>query len=86
MNSNLGPVSSVCPVISWVLRVHGSSGHIPNSKNLKNKQGAGGGVLASSLMLKLVKEMGSVFPINFTGVYFHIPFLSVTSLIYEEGS
>ena len=74
MNSNLGPLSSVCPVISRILGAHGSSGYKPNSKNLQNKQGTGGGVLAGSSMLKLVKEMGSVFPINSTGVYFHIPF------------
>ena len=70
-------------VVSRILRVHGSSGHEPNSKNLQNKQGTGGGV-PSSLMLKLVKEIRSVLAVNSAGVFFHIPFLNVISLIYEE--
>ena len=61
-------------VVSHILRVHGSSGYEPNSKNLQNKQGTGDGVSADSPMFKLVKEIGSVLPVNSAGVYFHIPF------------
>ena len=53
-------------VVSQILRVYGSSGHEPNNKNLQNKQGTGGGVSIGSPMLKLVKEMGSVLPVNST--------------------
>ena len=73
-------------VVSRILRVHGSSRHEPNIKNLQNKQGTDNGVPAGSPMLKLVKEIGSVLTVSSAGVYFHILFLSVTSLIYEEGS
>ena len=48
-------------VVSHILRVHGSSGHEPNRKNLQNKQGTRGGVLVGSPMLKLVKEIESKF-------------------------
>ena len=51
-------------VVSQILRVHKSSGHEPNSKNLQNKQGTGGGVPADSPMLKLVKEIESILPVN----------------------
>ena len=61
-------------VISWILRVHRSSGHEPGSKNLQNKQGTDGGMPAGSPMLKLVKEIESVLNVNLAGVYFHIPF------------
>ena len=61
-------------VISRILKVHGLSGHEPNNKNLQNKQGTDGGVLAGSLTLKLVKEIENVLPINSAGVYFHIHF------------
>ena len=69
-------------VVSHILEVHGSSGHEPNSKNLQNKQGTRGGVLAGSPMLKLVKEIESEILQMYIFTY---PFLSVTSLIYEEG-
>ena len=61
-------------VVSRILRVHESSRHEPNSKNLQNKQGTDGGVSGGSPMLKLIKEMGSVLPVNSTGVYFHMHF------------
>ena len=72
-------------VVSWILRVHGSSEHEPNSKNLQNKQGTGNGVPTGSPMLKLVKEVESVLPINSQTYIFTYPFLNVASLIYEEG-
>ena len=61
-------------VVSRILRVHGSSGHEPESKNLQNKQGTGGGVSADSPMLKLVKKIESVLTISLIGVYFSRPF------------
>ena len=76
-------------VVSRILRVHGLLGHEPNSKNLQNKQGTGGGVSTDSLMLKLVKEIGSVLIVKSAGVYFHIlfsqrylPYLSRRMLIH----
>ena len=51
-------------VVSRILRVHGSSGHGPISKNLQNKQETDDGVPADSSILKLVKEIGSVLPVN----------------------
>ena len=75
-------------VVSWILRVSGSSGHEPGSKNLQNKQGIGGGVPVGSLMLKLVREIKSV-KMSVLQAYIYIfyiyPFFSITSLIYEEG-
>ena len=73
-------------VVSRILRVHGSSGHEPNSKNLQNKQGTDSGVPAGSSMLKLVKEVESVLLVNSPAYIFTYLFLSVASLIYEEGS
>ena len=73
-------------VVSRILRVHGSSRHKPNSKNLQNKQGTRGGVPAGSLMLKLVKEVESVLSVKSLAYIFTYIFLSVASLIYEEGS
>ena len=73
-------------VVSRILRVHRSSGHEPNSKNLQNKQRTGGGVLVGSPMLKLVKEIRSVLPVNSQVYIFTHLSLSVTSLFYEEGS
>ena len=64
----------VIHVVSRILRIHGLLRYELNSKNLQNKQGTGGGVLIDSPMLKLVKEMRSVLPVNSTGVYFPIPF------------
>ena len=61
-------------VVSRILRVHGSSEHEPNSKNLQNNQGTDGSEPAGSPMLKSVKEMGSVLSINSAEVLFHIPF------------
>ena len=43
-------------VVSRILRVSGSSGNEPGSKNLQNKQGTDGGVSADSSMLKLVRD------------------------------
>ena len=74
-------------VVSRILKVHGLSGHEPNSKNLQNKQGIGGGVPTDSPMLKLVKEVESVLPVNSPAYIFtYVPFINVASLIYEEGS
>ena len=73
-------------VVSRILRVHGSSGHELNSKNLQNKQGTSNGVPVDSLMLKLVKEVRSVPPVNSPAYIFTHLFLSVISLFYEEGS
>ena len=60
-------------VVSRILRVSGSSGHEPDSKNLQNKQGTDGGVPAGSPMFKLVREIESVQNVSLAGVYFHIP-------------
>ena len=60
--------------VSLILRVHGSSRHEPGSKNLQNEQGTDSGVPAGSLMLKLVKEIGSVLSVSLASIYFHIPF------------
>ena len=40
-------------VVSWILRVFGSSGHELDSKILQNKQGTDGGVPTCSSMLNL---------------------------------
>ena len=73
------------PVVSRILRVHGSSSHEPNSKNLQNKQGIGGGVSAGSLMLKLVKEIESVLTVSLIGVYFsHSFFLALPPLFMKK--
>ena len=61
-------------IVSRILRVHRSSGHEPNSKNLQNKQGTDDGVPIGSPMLKLVKEIMSILIVSSIGVYFHIPF------------
>ena len=45
-------------VVSGILRVIGSSGHQPSSKDLQNKQGTSGGVSAASPMLKSYREIG----------------------------
>ena len=72
-------------VVSQILRVHGSSGHEPNSKNLQNKQGTGGGVLTSSPMLKLVKEIGSVFCSQFyRRIFSHTFFLVLPPLFMKK--
>ena len=60
--------------VSQILRVSGSSGHKLGSKNLENKQGTGGGVLAGSPMLMFVKEIESVQNLSLARVYFHISF------------
>ena len=73
-------------VVSHILRVHGSSRHEPDSKKLQNKQGTGSGVLVGSSMLKLVQEIGSVLPVNSPAYIFTHLLLSITSLLYEEGS
>ena len=61
-------------VVSQILRVSGSSGHKPGSKNLQNKQGIGGGVPTGSLKLKLVRGIESVKNVSLAGVYFHLSF------------
>ena len=72
-------------VVSQILRVHGSSGHESDSKNLQNKQGIGGGVSADSLMLKLVKEIESVLTVNLTDLYFsHTFFLALPPLLMKN--
>ena len=71
-------------VVSRILKVYGSSGHELNSKNLQNKQVTDGGVSTDSPMLKLVKEMGSVFPVNFVDVFFHIPFFSMLPPLFMK--
>ena len=45
-------------VVFGILRVIESSGNQPSSKDLQNKDGTGGGVLAASLMLMLDREIG----------------------------
>ena len=71
-------------VVSRILRVHRSSGHELNSKNLQNKQGTSNGVPVDSPMLKLVKEVRSVPPVNSPAYIFTHLFLSVISFFYEE--
>ena len=61
-------------MVSRILRVSGSSGHEPGSKNLQRKQGTGGGVPTGSSKLKLVREIENVKNVSFEGVYFHISF------------
>ena len=61
-------------VVSWILRVFGSPGHEPSTKNLQNKQGTSGSVPTDSPMLKLVKKIKGVQNVNIAGVYFHISF------------
>ena len=74
-------------MVSWILRVSGSSGHEPGSKNLQNKQGIDGGVSAGSPMLKLVREIECQKCQSSRRIFFFffLPFVSITSLIYEEG-
>ena len=43
---------------SGILRVTGSLGHQPSSKDLQNKQGTGSGVSAASRMLKSNQKLG----------------------------
>ena len=62
-------------VVSHILRISESSGYEPDSKNLQNTQGIGGGVSADSPMLKLVGEIESVKNVSIAGEYFHISFL-----------
>ena len=61
-------------MVSRILRVSGSSGHEPNSKNLQNKQDTDSGVPVGSPMLKLVREIESVQNLSLASIYFHIPF------------
>ena len=61
-------------MVSRILRISRSSGHEPNSKNMKNKQGNHGGVPAGSPMLKLVGEIESIKNVSLAGVYFHTHF------------
>ena len=72
-------------VVSWILRVSGSSGHEPGSENLQNKQGTGGGVQAGTPMLKLGREIESVKMLVLQTYIFTYLSLSITSLICEEG-
>ena len=72
-------------VVSQILKVHGSSGHEPGNKNLKNKQGTDDGVPTSSLMLKLVKEIESVLTVSLAGVRFsHTFFLALPPLFMKK--
>ena len=75
-------------VVSWILKVHGSSGHHLGSKNLQNKQRTDDGVTAGSPMLKFVRKIESVFFFCQISkrIFFLSLFLSVTFLIYQEGS
>ena len=62
-------------VVSRILRVHGSSGHKPGSKNLQNKLSIDGGVPVGSPMLKLDKEMESKKNVSLAALYFSHTFL-----------
>ena len=74
-------------VVSRILRVHGLSGHEPDSKNMQNKLSTDGGVPVGSPMLKLDKEMESVKKCqSCSRIFFTYLFLSVTSLFTKEGS
>ena len=71
-----------------ILRVHRSLGHEFGSKNLQNKLSTGGGMSASSPVLKLNKEVESVKKNcqSCSRIFFTYLSLSVTSFFYEEGS
>ena len=71
----------VLVVVSQILKVHGSSGHEPNSKNLQNKQRIGGGVPPGSPMLKLVKEIRSEFSRH---IFLHTSFLVLPPLFMKK--
>ena len=72
---------TVTVVVSQILKVHGSSGHEPNSKNLQNKQGISGGVPPGSPMLKLVKEIRSEFSRR---IFLHISFSVLPPLFMKK--
>ena len=71
-------------VVSRILRVFGSSGHQPGSKDLQNKQGTDSGVSTGTPMLKLDKEIEST-NVSLEVVYFHIPLCCHSFIIYEGG-
>ena len=73
-------------VVSQILRVSKSSGHELGNKNLQNKQGTRGGVPTGSPMLKLVRKIKIVkMSVMQAFFFFAYLFVSITSLIYEEG-
>ena len=71
-------------VVSRILRVFESLGHEPESKNLQNKQGSGGGVSAGSSMLKLVFEIERLQKVSLAGVYFPVPLLLAFLLFFMK--
>ena len=72
-------------VVSQILRVTRSSGHLPGNKDLQNKQGTGDGVPVGSPMLKLDREIESV-NVSLSVVYFFsFTFCCHSFLIYEGG-
>ena len=72
-------------VVSRILKVSRPSRHESGSKNLQNKQGTGGGVSIGSPMLKLVRDIESVKMSVLQTYIFTYLFVSIASLIYEEG-
>ena len=73
-------------MVSQILKVSGSSGYEPSNENLQNKQGSSDGVSVGSPMLKLVRKIESVkMSILQAYIFFSYLFVSITSLIYEEG-
>ena len=71
-------------IVSRILRVHGSSGHEPSSKNLKKKQGTDGGVSISSPMLKLVKDIESNLTSVLHAYTLHTFFLALPPLFMKK--
>ena len=71
-------------MVSQILRVSGSSGHQPGSKDLQTKRGTGGGVPTGSQMLELDREIERA-NVSLEVVDFHIPLCCHSFLIYEGG-
>ena len=71
-------------VVSWILRVTGSSGHSDNDKDRKNKQGNDGGVPTTSPMLKSDREIEREKCVSFLVGYPMSFLVAIPSLFMKE--